>query len=151
MCRDKTSKAAEAVVAMMEVDGFCLDYSMGSLDMIDTRIEHFRQEGESSDSLPAVMTAFGMYVGEVILRTLGRGEWVEDTDGYRLEIDEIAANPIGKCVKRLDNGASDSVRAFAEVILLMANMPEEERHISVKDAVESKMADVTMEVSKRSP
>lgn len=132
--------SARLVETMFEAEGHRLDYSMRSLDLIDTRIEHFRQEGETSDSMPTAMTAFGIYVGEAIRRTLGRGEWVE---GTRLDIDGIVADPIGKCMKRLDQGASDSVRAFGDAIVLIANMPEEERQNNLVAAVEGQIEDVT--------
>jgi len=147
MIQDKMFRAAEMAVAMMRTEGYCPDFSIRSLDMIDTRIEHFRQEGETSGSMPATMTALGIYVGEVIRRTLGRGEWVEGVNSYRLEIGSIVAHPISKCMKRLDDGPADSVRVFAEVIVLMANMPDEEIQTNLKAAVEGTMSDVTLEVS----
>ncbi|MHB8973756.1 MAG: hypothetical protein ACYC3X_15400 [Pirellulaceae bacterium] len=146
MCHDKYMMAATVAVAIMEMEGFCLDFSIGSLDIVDSRIEMFRQEGESSASVPATMTAHGFYVGEVIRRTLGHGRWFENAEGYRLEIGGLVANPIGKCMKRLDNGACDSVRVFAEVSITMANMSEHERENNLKEIVESEMPGVKVEV-----
>ena len=147
MCHDKYMMAATVAVAIMEPEGLCLDFSIGSLDTLDSRIEVFRQEGESSASVPAVMTAFGFYVGEVIRRTLGRGQWSEKAEGYRLEIGDIVANPIGKCMKRLDNGACDSVRVFAEASIMLANTSEHERENNLKEIVESEMPGVSVKVS----
>lgn len=140
-------RAAEGAVFLMRVEGYGLDYSVRSLDMIDTRIGHLRQEGETSDSMPATMTALGIYVGEVIRRFLGFGRWVQDAEGYRREVGSLLANPISKCMKRLDNGCEDSVKAFAEAIMLIAKMPARITGPSVKAYVESQMAHVTLEVS----
>jgi hypothetical protein len=139
-------KAAALAVVMMEAEGLCLDFSIGSLDVIDSRIEMIRQEGLSSDSVPAVMTAFGFYVGEVIRRTLGRGKWLDNPGDYRLDLSGMVANPIGKCMKRLDNGASESVRVFAEVTITVANTSEHERENNLKEIVESEMPGVSVKV-----
>jgi len=124
----KMAEVAKVVVALMQAEGYSLDFSIQSLEMIDTRIEHFRHEGETADSMPATMTALGIYVGEVLRRTYGRGEWVEDSrlgPWPVLKLDGIEANPIGKCMKRLDDGPADSVKAFAEAIIAIAAMSKE--------------------------
>lgn len=146
MNHDIHLKAAALAVVMMEAEGLCLDFSMESLDAIDSRIELLRQEGISSDSVPAVMTAFGFYVGEVIRRMLGRGKWLDNPGDYRLDLSGMVANPIGKCRKRLDNGADDSVRVFAEASIMLANMSEHERENSMKEIVESEMPGVSVKV-----
>lgn len=146
MNHDIHRKAAALAVIMMEAEGLCLDFSIESLDAIDSRIEMLRQEGISSDSVPAVMTAFGFYVGEVIRRMLGRGKWLDNPGDYRLDLSGMVANPIGKCRKRLDNGADDSVRVFAEASIMLANMSEHERENSMKEIVESEMPGVSVKV-----
>ena len=146
MNHDIHLRAAALAVIMMEAEGLCLDFSIESLDAIDSRIEMLRQEGLSSDSVPTVMSAFGFYVGEVIRRTLGRGKWLENPGDYRLDLGGIVANPIGKCMKRLDNGACDSVRVFAEVSMTLAKTSEHERENNLKGIVESEMPGVNVEV-----
>ena len=129
MIQQNIRDVAKAAVAIMQAEGHPLDFSLDSLEMIDDRIEQFRQEGETADSMPATMTGMGIYVGEVLLRTLGRGEWVEDRNlgpWPSLKIGDIVANPIGKCMKRLDSGKADSVRAFAEALVAMAAKSVEE-------------------------
>ncbi len=146
MNHDIHLKAAALAVVMMEAEGLCLDFSIESLDALDSRIEMLRQEGLSSDSVPTVMSAFGFYVGEVIRRTLGRGQWSGTVEDYRLELGDMVTNPIGKCMKRLDNGASDSVRVFAEVTITVANMSVQERDSNLKKIVESEMPGVKVKV-----
>ena len=116
-------RVIQGMVAMMRCEGYDLDFSMESLELIDARIEEFRSEGQTGDSMPSTMTALGIYVGEVLCRRLGRGEWVEQTDvapWLVLKVDHIVANTIGKCMKRLDNGPTDSVKAFAEYVVALA-------------------------------
>lgn len=113
--------AADIAVAMMRSQGCELDFSIESIDEIDAQIEEFRCDDETVDSMPGTMTTFGIYVGEVLRRKLGRGMWVEDTRlGPLLAVDNIMLDPIGKCAKRLANGPEDSVRTFADVAVAMA-------------------------------
>ena len=49
-------------------------------------------------------------------------------------------------MKRLDNGAGDSVRVFAEATITLANMSEHERDSNLKEIVESEMPGVKVKV-----
>lgn len=115
---DEIPKVASMVVTMMREWDSDLDYSMESLDLIDDQIEKYRKEGLTAASMSATMTAFGIYVGEVIRRTLGHGHWARDAESdVYLAVESFAIDPIGKCMKRLDNGPEDCVKAFSEFVV----------------------------------
>ena len=126
MIHDIVLKQAEVAAKIFRSAGYRLDYSIASLEIVDKRIEDFRQEGETSHSMAVTMTCLGMYLGEVIRRRLGRGEWIEQGSCLGLKIGSITAYPIGRCMRRLDDGPTASVKPFAEATMRIANMSVED-------------------------
>jgi hypothetical protein len=101
-----------------------LDYSPSSLIDVDEIIEGFRQDGQSSDQIYQSLFSFGCYVGEVFIRNAG-GTWRESEKtqmkgaaGSPLVVELTngsIVNPVGKVIKRMDNGEVDSIPYFYEV------------------------------------
>ncbi|MFD9718121.1 hypothetical protein [Streptomyces sp. NPDC059076] len=96
-----------------------LDYSVGSLRVVDLVVDGLRRGGEGgSRARPIeVLFGFGAYAGEVLVRKAG-ADWVEldrrqsELFGQPLGVrmpDGRLWNPLGKVVKRFDHGAEESV------------------------------------------
>lgn len=77
------------------------------------RVRHNFPIGER-EGLIAYLAAF---VGECIIHTFG-GSWNKDKDGFLcVQVSErLSACPLAKIEKQFDNGESDSVFSFVEVI-----------------------------------
>jgi len=113
--------AADIVKTAKKVDGVTLDYSVKSLKIVDKIIGRFHDEGRTMDEIAATIFGFGCYVGEVFVRNAG-AEWLaptqEDIDNFYgvpliLQLDEeTTVNPIGKVIKRLENGDEDNLPYF---------------------------------------
>lgn len=113
--------AQRAVDAARNVSGVELDYSPGSLSLVDGILDEFREPG--SDAVAETIFVFGCYLGEVLVRNAGY-EWVDTPPEvarytFPLTIYRAStaahANPIGKAFKRVDNGDTDSVAYFYSV------------------------------------
>ncbi|MBI3096893.1 MAG: hypothetical protein HYY93_01405 [Planctomycetes bacterium] len=95
---------------MMEQFHLDLDFSTRSIEKVEWIIEnHLSTARAGSEERLAVM--LGYYLGEVILRNLG-GRWVKENDiptlrdvGGRVS----AVFPVTKAIKRLRNGAGESL------------------------------------------
>jgi hypothetical protein len=106
----------------LKVSKVKLDYSPKSLEKVDDIIEGFRREGQTSSQISATLFSFGCYVGEVFVRHAG-AKW-KDVDQTPMKefaggapiVVELPSgtvcNPIGKIVKRLENGQVDSLAYF---------------------------------------
>jgi hypothetical protein len=116
--------AADIVKTAKKVEGVTLDYSVKSLKIVDKIIGRFHDERRTMDELAATVFGFGCYVGEVFVRNAD-AEWRAATQE---EIDKIygvplivelgedsTANPIGKVIKRLENGEEDNLPYFYKV------------------------------------
>lgn len=113
--------AADIVKTAKKVDGVTLDYSVKSLKIVDKIIGRFHEEGRTMDEIAATIFGFGCYVGEVFVRNAG-AEWraatQEEIDNYYgvpliVELGgDTTANPIGKVIKRLENGDEDNLHYF---------------------------------------
>ena len=116
---------AEDIVAVTkDVADATLDYSVESLEIVDEIIGGFHEEGVTVDDVAATIFGFGCYVGEVFVRNAGatwRAATQEEIDTLYgvpliLELDEdTTANPIGKVIKRLENGDEDNLPYFYRV------------------------------------
>jgi hypothetical protein len=116
--------AALCVSAVKNVDGVELDYSVGSLTMLDGIIEKLRRDGVSSGDVAETLFTFGCYVGEVFVRNAS-GRWcspegtpMEGVTGFPLLIHLGTGgycNPIGKVFKRLDQGSEHNLPYFFQV------------------------------------
>ncbi|MGW3242158.1 hypothetical protein [Streptomyces sp. NPDC001070] len=97
-----------------------LDYSPASLGLVDRIIEAIRREQPPLQAVVPTLRGFGAYTGEVLVRATGAA-WVDfdagqrDTFGQSFGIrtpDGRVWNPLGKAVKRYENGTVDSLRLF---------------------------------------
>lgn len=112
--------AAGLVATVRARSGLGLDYSPGSLALVDRIIDGLRQGGPQTADLARTLLSLGAYTGEVLVRTAGAA-WVEfDPDqraifgqpfGIRTP-DGRLWNPLGKVAKRYENGPQDSLRLF---------------------------------------
>jgi hypothetical protein len=101
-----------------------LDYSPSSLHDVESIIDEFRKEGQSSDQMVSTLFSFGCYLGEVFIKNIG-GLWMESDKtqmkgltGSSLVVelpDGSIINPVGKVFKRMDHGEEDSIPYFYQV------------------------------------
>jgi predicted DCC family thiol-disulfide oxidoreductase YuxK len=118
-----------------------LDYSVESLEQVDQIIGGFHDEGVAVEEVEATVFGFGCYVGEVFVRHAG-AKWLapspEDIDEFYgvpliVELNEsTTANPIGKVIKRLENGDEDNLPYFYRA---MMNAAYDTSHIVFFDGV----------------
>jgi hypothetical protein len=117
-----------------------LDFSLESLKYVDDVLENMRKR--KHEPTPECLTYLGHYVGEVLIRQTG-GRWVTDDqakmgDCKIVEIPDFGyANPIGKCWKRLNNGATDGVEFYCRIVV---GMQERTRQENAEKASTAKLA-----------
>lgn len=113
--------AQRAADAARNVSGIDLDYTPGSLRLVDEVLDSFREPG--SDAVAETIFVFGCYVGEVLVRHAGY-EWVQTPPEIARNLMPLTvfraltgthANPIGKAFKRVDNGADDNIPYFYQL------------------------------------
>jgi hypothetical protein len=100
-----------------------LDFSPGSLEMVDTWIDSLREEGIDGEGAAETLFVLGCYLGEVMVRHLG-GAWVatprsplRGVSPWPMVValaDGSAWDAIGKAYKRLELGDSEYLPAFFE-------------------------------------
>ncbi|MYX37497.1 MULTISPECIES: hypothetical protein [Streptomycetaceae] len=112
--------AADVVTMAREGARIRLDYSPASLTLVDRVIEAIRSERPPLQAVTPTLRGFGAYTGEVLVRAAGAA-WVEfdaqerGTFGQPFGIrtpDGRVWNPLGRAMKRYENGAADSLRLF---------------------------------------
>lgn len=112
--------AAGFVATVRERSGLGLDYSPGSLALVDRIIDGLRQGEPQAVNLARTLLVLGAYTGEVLVRTAGAA-WAEFDTAQRAIFgqpfgirtpDGRLWNPLGKAVKRYENGSQDSLRLF---------------------------------------
>ncbi|SEO35362.1 hypothetical protein [Actinacidiphila rubida] len=112
--------AAGLVARVRERSGLVLDYSPESLALVDRIIDGLRQGGPKTTALARTLLTLGAYTGEVLVQTTGAA-WVEFDAQQRAIFgqpfgirtpDGRLWNPLGKAVKRYENGSQDSLRLF---------------------------------------
>lgn len=112
--------AADVVTMAREGARIRLDYSPASLTLVDRVIEAIRSERPPLQAVAPTLRGFGAYTGEVLVREAGAA-WVEfdaeerGTFGQPFGIrtpDGRVWNPLGRAMKRYENGAADSLRLF---------------------------------------
>ena len=113
--------AADIVASAKKISGATLDYSVKSLAKVDRIIGGFHDDGVTVEQIAATVFGFGCYVGEVFVRNAGakwRAATQEEIDNIYgvpliVELDkDTTANPIGKVIKRLENGEEDNIPYF---------------------------------------
>lgn len=122
--------AADIVTVVREGARIRLDYSPASLALVDRVIDGIRREGPPAEAVSRTLLGFGAYTGEVLVRGSGAA-WVEfdaeqrGTFGQSFGIrtlDGRVWNPLGKALKRYENGAADSLRLFYLSVVGQARM-----------------------------
>lgn len=112
--------AADTVRMARDSGGIRLDYSPASLALVDRIIDGIRRGRPPAASVRGTLLGFGAYTGEVLVRT-GRATWVDFDPGQRdifgqpfgiRTPDGRVWNPLGKALKRYENGPADSLRLF---------------------------------------
>ncbi|SHN37664.1 hypothetical protein [Actinacidiphila paucisporea] len=112
--------AADVVVMAREGARVRLDYTPESLALVDRVIEGIRREKPPAAAVAPTLLGFGAYVGEVLVREAGAA-WVDFDAGQRdifgqsfgiRSSDGRLWNPLGKAIKRYENGMVDSLRLF---------------------------------------
>lgn len=113
--------AADIVATAKKNNGAVLDYSVKSLAIVDRIIGDFHKQGATVEEIAESVFGYGCYVGEVFVRNAGAA-WRAATDDeieniygvpLILELDsDTTANPIGKVIKRLENGEEDNLPYF---------------------------------------
>ena len=112
-----------AVSAVKNIERVDLDYSPGSLKIVDGILGRFHRDRIRAEGVGATLFAFGCYVGEVFIRHLG-GKWRREEEtpmrGLALFIvvelsDGKICNPIGKVFKRVEHGEGEGLPYFYHV------------------------------------
>ncbi|WP_225849066.1 hypothetical protein [Streptomyces sp. HPF1205] len=114
-------RLAAGVVAMVRARaGIRLDYLPGSLTLVDRIIDGMRRTDGSGAPAREVLLGFGAYTGQVLVGAAAAA-WVDFGADQRamfgqpfgvITPDGRVWNPLGKAVKRYENGAEDSLRLF---------------------------------------
>ncbi|MEU1041777.1 hypothetical protein ACFYP4_23355 [Streptomyces sp. NPDC005551] len=113
-------QAAEFVRSVTARNRLPLDYSVDSLRVVDFIVDGVRKGGTERRRVHDVLFGLGVYTGEVFVRRAG-GVWVEFDAGQRELFGQPVGvrmpdgrvwNPLGKVVKRFDEGAAESVRTL---------------------------------------
>ena len=112
--------AADVVAMVREGAKIRLDYTPESLALLDRIIDGIRRERPPTEAVTRTLIGFGAYTGAVLVRAAG-AEWVDFDPGQRdifgqpfgiRTPDGRVWNPLGKAVKRYQNGPEDSLRLF---------------------------------------
>lgn len=112
--------AADVVKMAREGAGVRLDYTPGSLALLDRIIDGIRRERPPTEAVTRTLLGFGAYTGAVLVRGAGAA-WLDFDPGQRdifgqpfgiRTPDGRVWNPLGKAVKRFQNGPEDSLRLF---------------------------------------
>jgi hypothetical protein len=116
--------AADIAAIVEENEGVKLDYSVASLAVIDRIIGRFHDDGTKLEDVEGTVFCFGCYVGEVFVRH-AKAKWrkatsqeIEEWAGVPLILElgpNNVVNPIGKVIKRLQNGIEDNLPYFYKV------------------------------------
>lgn len=100
---------ARDIVTQSLQQGIQLDYSIESLEFVDSVIESLRANGVTLEQVPEVLFGFGCYLGEVIVRARG-GSWRAATTSVVPIVVELedgrSIDPIGHTFTALATPAS---------------------------------------------
>ena len=127
---EKMALAAEQWFSEVYPTAPKMDYSVESLQAIDSALGHNVSTFESQEAIDCILSMFGAYLGEVIRRRIG-GTWMFDEELPRMvsknpgssKLDGITTYPFRKVLKRLRNGEEDSVYGYA-LVVCNPNTPE---------------------------
>ncbi|MEU0371934.1 hypothetical protein ABZ070_17055, partial [Streptomyces sp. NPDC006283] len=114
------SYTARFVAEMSERSRLPFDYSVVSLRLVDLVVDGLRRDRPARAGVDHFLQGLGAYAGEVMVRRAGAC-WV-DLDAAQRELfaqpvgvrmpDGRVWNPLGKVVKRFDDGPMESVERF---------------------------------------
>lgn len=116
--------AADIVAVLREGAGIRLDYSPESLALVDRVLGGIRREQPPREAVAPALRGFGAYAAEVLVRNAG-ATWVafdeeqRDRFGQPFGVrtpDGRLWDPLGKAVRRYDNGPGDSLRLYYRTI-----------------------------------
>jgi hypothetical protein len=123
---ESAGKFADSFVKTAKnIAGVTLDYSPGSIVLIESIIDSMRRDGAPIHRMGDTFFSMGCYLGEVFVRN-GYGKWVatESTPMKGMNFTSAAlllqlsatayCNPIDKVMKRAENGEEDSLASFYE-------------------------------------
>ncbi|MFC9395500.1 hypothetical protein ACFTWS_20400 [Streptomyces sp. NPDC057027] len=99
-----------------------LDYSVGSLRVVDRVVDGLRRGGAGREEVAGTLLGLGAYVGEVLVREAG-AVWVDLPDehmlrsvfGYPVAVrmpDGRVWNPLGRTVNRFEIGTKESLYLY---------------------------------------
>ncbi|MEX0173791.1 hypothetical protein [Streptomyces sp. LMG1-1-1.1] len=117
--RGHASEFVEGVTARARLP---LDYTAGSLRLVDRLIDGLRRGGAAREEVTGPLTGLGAYVGEVLVREAG-AVWVDLPPGHPLRSlfthpvgvrmpDGRVWNPLGRTVNRFERGPAESLQTF---------------------------------------
>lgn len=113
--------ADKAVTAAAEMADIQLDYSNGSVSLLDELLQEFHEQGAGGDLAERLSILFGSYLGETLRRDLG-GEWLIPSEGpfegmACLKVGEDLCSPPYRVYKRLQNGEEDDLVSWYKFFL----------------------------------
>lgn len=99
-----------------------LDYTVGSLRVVDRLVDGLRQGGAGREDVAGTLLGLGAYVGEVLVREAG-AVWVDLPSGHLLRPvfghpvavrmpDGRVWNPLGRTVNRFEIGPNESLHTY---------------------------------------
>lgn len=128
--------AGDIIASAQEIDGVTLDYSESSLQEVDRIIGRFHEQGLAVQDIAATVFGFGCYLGEVFVKNAGATwraatqEEIENYYGVPLIVElgnSITANPIGKIIKRVEEGDEHDLPYFYRAMCREAREPSVSR------------------------
>lgn len=125
---DDIRGASEWLSKALHADGYVADFSIESLRDIDRFVDDNTLDGRPtptgrlSEETGPRMFAIGAYVGEVIRRHLGAGEWSEGADSSDLNVElQFPSSgviwPMQRALKRVQFGPEESLADYARIIV----------------------------------
>lgn len=113
--------------AVKKIENLELDYSVKSIELVDSFLEKFKKEGLKVNDFAETIFLAGCYVGEVFVKN-EKGTWIDARDfvqhfppGFSptsilLKVGESKfADPIVKAYKRFSLGESENLTYFYDV------------------------------------
>jgi hypothetical protein len=109
--------AADVVAAASDISDAELDYSPGSIGLVEEIVDGFRSDGVTGGEVAESLVSFGCYVGEVLIRH-GGGVWCHAPAAHGavpLVVEMPGAgrcSPIDWVFSRLEHGSAVSISAL---------------------------------------
>ena len=126
---ENAQKAAQRTVKLYQTEDIKLDYSVGSLHVVDGLIDDLRFLYHHPGRVQSLIYGLGCYTGEVIIRVFG-GRWVSGSQTDQplvqhipllLQVGQTFCNPINKVALRFDHGLTYGATAL--YLLLHTHLP----------------------------